>query len=402
MDVLSQRGRVFEVFRVALGLGLTSFGGPVAHIGYFERTYVRRRGWLDQDTFLGLVALSQMVPGPASSQLGWLIGLRRAGWGGALAAWLGFTLPSALLMFGFAMLAPHLSGPVATAALHGLKLVTVAIVAQAVWTMGRNACADRTRLAIALAAAVALLLVDRVGAQLALLALGAAAGAGWCRNQPMRAGALSLPVAPRIGGAALVAFLAVLTAALLGVSGERSLWAMAAVFCRAGGLVFGGGHVVLPLLRGALVPGGWLSDATFLSGYGAAQAMPGPLFSIAAYLGAAMAPVGSGLVSAALWSVLATVAIFLPGLLAATAGAAIWDLAARHAGARGAIAGVNAAVVGVLAAALWTPVWTSAITDNRDVAIAATGFFLLECWRMPPAVIVVLIVGIACAQAIWL
>jgi len=389
-----------EVFGVALGLGLTSFGGPIAHIGYFERTYVRRLGWLAQDEFLGLVALCQMVPGPASSQLGWLIGLRRAGWGGALAAWLGFTLPSALLMFGFAMLAPRLSGVVATAGLHGLKLVAVPIVAQAVWSMGRSLCTDRARIGIALAAAIALLALDRTGAQLGVLVLGALAGAALCRHLPARVATLSLPVRPRVGIAALAGFCGLMVATFAAAAG-KTFWGMAAVFFRSGGLVFGGGHVVLPLLRGALVARGWLPEATFLAGYGAAQAVPGPLFTFAGYLGAALAPVGAGWGVAALWSAGAVVAIFLPGLLLAVAGGAIWDWAAHHAGVRGAMAGVNAAVVGVLGATLWTPVATSAIATPADAAIAAAGLILLERWRAPPIAIVAMTVGGACLLALW-
>lgn len=387
-----ETGSVAEVFATALVLGLTSFGGPVAHIGYFERTYVRQKRWLSAEDFSGLVALCQMVPGPASSQLGYLIGLGRAGWGGALAAWLGFTLPSALLMFGFAMLAPWLNGPLALASVHGLKLVAIAVVAQAVWSMARSLCPDRARAAIALAALVLLLVMPLPGVQLAALAMGLAGGALLCRDLPARPGTPRLPIGPRTGLAALGLFGILLAGLPWLAGGRRDLIGLAAVFYRAGALVFGGGHVVLPLLRDALVPTHWVGDGTFLSGYGAAQAMPGPLFTFAAYLGAIVAPpVGVG--QAALYSAVALIAIFLPGMLVAVAGVAVWNAVGHHDRARGALAGLNAAVVGVLGAAFYSPVWTSGITRSSDVAIAVVGFFLLERWRVPPIAVVALTIG---------
>jgi chromate transporter len=347
------RGPALEVFAVALRLGLTSFGGPIAHLGYFERTYVQRRRWLSAADFAGLVALCQMIPGPASSQVSFLIGLRRAGWAGAFAAWLGFTLPSAVLMFTFAWLAPRLAGPLAGAALHGLKLVAVAVVAQAVWSMAGKLCPDRQRTALALAAACILLLLGGPLAQLVALTTGAAGGMLFCRHIERSAAPLKLPIGRHTGLTAVAIFLALLVGLPLAASAApRSMLAMAAIFYKAGALVFGGGHVVLPLLRTALVPSGWLNDSTFLSGYGAAQAVPGPLFTFAAYLGAVIAPLGSGLGEAALWSLTALVFIFLPGVLAALAGLPLWNWIGHHSSARGALAGVNAAVVGVLGAAL--------------------------------------------------
>jgi chromate transporter len=384
-------GSAGEVLAASLRLGLTSFGGPVAHLGYFERAYVRERGWLPAEDYAGLVALCQMLPGPASSQLGFLIGLRRAGWAGGLAAWAGFTLPSALLMFGFALLAPALHGAAALAVLHGLKLVAVAVVAQAVWSMGTRLCPDRTRAGIGLLAAIVLLAGGGAAMQLAVLLAGAVAGALLCRGVQAAPRVPEVPVSGRAGFVALLLFLALLLLMpLVARAAPHGLAAFADVIYRAGALVFGGGHVVLPLLRDGLVPG-WLPDPAFLAGYGAAQAVPGPLFTLAAYLGAAAAPGGAG--TAALWSAMALVFMFLPGLLIALAGLPVWAWLGTHPHARAALAGVNAAVVGVLGAALYDPVWTSAIGNGRDVAIALAGFMLLERWRWPPLAVVALCVA---------
>ncbi len=387
-----RRGTVGEVFGVALRLGLTSFGGPIAHLGYYERTYVRQRQWLTPDEYAGLVALCQMVPGPASSQVGYLIGLRRAGWGGAFAAWAGFTLPSAIVMFGFALLAPRLEGPATDAVLHGLKLVAVAVVAQAVWSMARNLCPDRARAALALLAAALLLVATGSFFQIAALAIGAFGGALMCRDLPAAPALPAMPVSLRTGGAALALFLILLVALpLAGAAAPHSLLALAGIFYKAGALVFGGGHVVLPLLRDALVPRGWLSDNAFLAGYGVAQAIPGPLFTFSAYLGAIVAPAGDAL----LWSAVALIFMFLPGLLIALAGLPVWLWLGHHPAARAALAGINAAVVGVLGAALYNPIWLSAVGNGRDVAIALAGFLLLERWRVPPLAIVIFCVAAA-------
>ena len=390
------RGSAAEVFSVALRLGLTSFGGPIAHLGYFERTYVRERHWLAPDEYGGLVALCQMVPGPASSQVGYLIGLRRAGWSGAFAAWAGFTLPSAIVMFGFALVAPHLEGPTTSAVLHGLKLVAVAVVAQAVWNMARNLCPDRRRAALALLAAALSLMVGGSFVQIAALLIGAIGGALLCRDLPAAPGLPVMPVSMRTGGAALALFLVLLVALpLAGAAAPHSLLALAGIFYKAGALVFGGGHVVLPLLRDALVPQGWLSDNAFLAGYGVAQAIPGPLFTFSAYLGAVVAPGARTL----LWSAVALVFMFLPGVLIALAGLPVWLWLGHHPAARAALAGINAAVVGVLGAALYNPIWLSAVGNGRDVAIALTGFLLFEHWRVPPLAIVVFCIGAALIAA---
>jgi len=376
--------RGLEVFTVALGLGLTAFGGPIAHLGYFERTYVQRRRWLSAEDYAALVALCQMVPGPASSQVGFLIGFRRAGWPGAFAAWLGFTLPSALMMFAFAKLSSHFAGPLMTSVVQGLKLVAVAVVAQAVRSMSRKLCPDLKRTALALAAAALLLLFGGALMQLFALLLGALGGMALCRDAPGTAAQSAAPIGRRLGMASGIVFLALLI--LLPLTTEaapRSLLGLGAIFYRTGALVFGGGHVVLPLLRDALVPK-WINDNAFLSGYGAVQALPGPLFSFAAYLGAMLAPHGSGIGRTTLWSAVALGFIFLPGLLIAIVGVSLWTWLGRHPIARGGLAGVNAAVVGVLGAALYTPIWTSAVHGPHDVAIALTAFLILERWRAPP------------------
>jgi chromate transporter len=382
-DYARDPSRVLEVFIVALGLGLTAFGGPIAHLGYFERTYVQRRRWLSAEDYAALVALCQMVPGPASSQVGFLIGLRRAGWAGAFVAWAGFTLPSALIIFMFAQLSSHVAGPLMTSVVQGLKLVAVAVVAQAVWSMGRKLCPDLRRTALALAAAL-LLLFGGALMQLFALSMGALGGMALCRDAPGTEAQSVPPIGRRLGLPAGIVFLALLI--LLPLAAEaapRSLLGLGAIFYRTGALVFGGGHVVLPLLRDALVPK-FINDNAFLAGYGAVQALPGPLFSFAAYLGAMLAPHGSGIGRTALWSAVALGFIFLPGLLIAIVGASLWTWLGRHPIARGGLAGANAAVVGVLGAALYTPIWTSAVHGPHDVAIALTAFLILERWRAPP------------------
>ncbi len=386
--------RVLNVFRVALGLGLTAFGGPIAHLGYFDRVYVQRRRWLSADDYAGLVALCQMLPGPSSSQVSFLIGLRRAGWPGALAAFLGFTLPSAALMFAFATLAPRLAGPLTQSVLHGLQLVAAPVVAQAVWSMAGKLCRDGARAGLAIVAALLLLLIGGPLMQLCALGFGAVGGMWLCREARSQPPPPPLPLARRSGPVFMAIFLALLVALPLSVqAGPRSLLAMAALFYRTGALVFGGGHVVLPLLRDALVPGGWISDRAFLAGYGAAQAVPGPLFTFAAYLGAAIAPHGASPGVAGLWALVALVFIFLPGLLVALAGLSLWSWIGHHALARGALAGLNAAVVGILAAALYNPIWTSAVLSGRDFAVALIALGLLERWHTPPVLIVIFCVA---------
>jgi chromate transporter len=373
------------VLRVALRLGLTSFGGPIAHFGYFERTYVRELGWLSAEQYGALVGLCQILPGPTSSQVGFLVGLHRAGWLGALAAWVGFTLPSALLLYACARLSTQVQGPLVDSTVHGLKLVAVAVVAQAVWSMARRLCTNTSTGLIALCAAALLLASGAAGAQLAALAAGFAAGLLWCQPASVPLLAAEPLARGRAAWLALATFSALLVALpLLSWRYPHSGVALARVFYRAGALVFGGGHVVLPLLRAPLVPG-WLSDDAFLGGYGLAQAMPGPLFTVAAYLGAiaaVSAPTAGALI--------ALLAIFLPGLLLAVAGSSLWTALAHRTRLAAGITGINAAVVGILAAALYDPVWTSAIHDAADIAVAAGALLLLMTQRVPPLVVVVL------------
>ncbi|MEZ0223396.1 MAG: chromate efflux transporter [Alphaproteobacteria bacterium] len=378
---MAKRGKAAEVFGASLRLGLTSFGGPIAHLGYFERVYVREKKWLDHDTFSQIVALCQLLPGPASSQVNFLIGLKRAGWMGALLSWAGFTLPSALLMFLFAVYAPEVQ---AEPVLHGLKLAAVAVVAQAVRVMAMRFCTGRLTAGVALAAMGAALLAEGALAQTAEIVLGALAGFLWCREKHEKAARLRMRVGRRTATAAATVFLLLLAglqmfAALM----PGGLLQATNVFYHVGTFVFGGGHVVLPLLQGSMVPG-MLTNDVFLAGYGAAQALPGPLFTIAAYLGAAAAPEGQ----AGLWSAVATLAVFLPGLLLAVAAAPMWGWFGAHPKARGAIAGINAAVVGVLAAALYHPVFDSTVKTGGDFAGAAAGYVMLERLNVPPVLVV--------------
>jgi chromate transporter len=379
-------GSALEVLWVATKLGVTSFGGPIAHLGYFHDEYVRRRKWLDEQSYADLVALCQFAPGPTSSKVGFSVGLLRAGYLGGLAAWLGFTLPSALAMLLFAYGAGTLTGPVGTGLLHGLKLVAVAIVAQAVWGMARTLCPDRERASIAGVAALIVLLSTSSFSQLAAILFGAVAGAWLCRHAGgVRTERAPIKVSRRVGVAALTAFFGL----LVGLPLLRSLTAsqpiaMVEAFYRAGALVFGGGHVVLPLLRDAVVVPGWVSDDAFLAGYGAAQAVPGPLFTFAAYLGAVMQPPPSGL----LGGVLGLVAIFLPGLLLHLGTLPFWESFRRRATTQAVMRGINAAVVGLLGAALYSPIWTSAVRGPSDFAVALVGFILLVGWKAPPVAVV--------------
>jgi chromate transporter len=283
--VAGTKGSAAEVFRVALKLGLTSFGGPIAHLGYFERTYVQERRCLNEAEYTGFVGLCQLLPGPSSSQVGFLIGYRRAGWPGALAAWVGFTLPSALLMYAFALFASRAQGPTMQAVVHGLMLTAVAVVAQAVWSMARSLCPDRQRTAIALLAAALLLFHSSAAMQFTAMAAGAIGGWLMCRSVQLPK--FTPPAGLNFGTAwtmVAVFFGLLLALPALAVLDPHGPIALSSLFYRAGALVFGGGHVVLPLLRDALVPSGWLSDDTSLTGYGFAQGMPGPLFTFAAYL----------------------------------------------------------------------------------------------------------------------
>lgn len=377
-------GSVAEVFRAFLKLGLTSFGGPIAHIGYYRREFVERRKWLSDQEFAQLLALCQFLPGPASSQLGFTLGLLRAGFAGALCAFAAFSLPSAALLFGFATLLPHVSGPVGDAVIHGLKLVALSVVAYGVLGMARQLCPDATRASVATIAAFVILVSGHAWTQLVVVAAGAVAGLALCGGvQPLAGGRLSPGYGRRLGGALLLIYALLLVGLpLLAVNG--GLFAVAEAFYRAGALVFGGGHVVLPLLKETVVAPGWVSSEEFLAGYGAAQAIPGPMFSLAAYLGARLPGTQGGVVG----SSVAFVAIFLPGFLLVMGVLPLWRSIAGAPRAARAIAGVNAAVVGLLAAALYDPIFTTAVRGPVDFAIALLGFGLLVAWRAPALVIV--------------
>ena len=387
MKIAKPPGSPGEVLLVFLKLGLSCFGGPIAHIGYFRDEFVVRRRWLDERAYADLVALCQFLPGPASSQVGFSIGLMRAGALGAAAAWTGFTLPSAILLVLFAYGAEFLHGSVGAGLLHGLKLVAVAIVGQAVWGMARTLCPDRERASIAAIAAVIILFASTAVAQIGAILLGALAGLWLCRNdQPMQSGHLGVPVSRTAGIAALVVFFVLLAVLpLLRVLGAGSEVALFSAFYRSGALVFGGGHVVLPLLREAFVAPGWVSDDAFLAGYGAAQAVPGPLFTFAAYLGAVANPSPHGVPGAAL----GLIGIFLPGILVLLGTLPFWDALRRKSGAQAMMRGVNAAVVGVLGAALYNPVWIGSVQRPGDFAVALVGFVLLTVWHAPPLVVVI-------------
>jgi chromate transporter len=384
------RGSPGEVFRVFLKLGVTSFGGPIAHLGYFRDELVVRRKWLDETSYADLVALCQFLPGPASSQVGFSLGvLRGNGLLGGLAAWFAFTMPSALILFAFAMGAAAFTGPVAEGFLHGLKLVAVAVVAQAIWGMARSLTPDRPRAGIALAVVAIVVLFAGSLAQIAAIALGACAGLWLCRGEAAPVfGHLNFPVTRRGGVIALILFAALLLIPPVVVSAISSQGvALFDAFYRSGALVFGGGHVVLPLLQAQVVTPGWVTNEAFLAGYGLAQAVPGPLFTFAAYLGAVMGPEPNGLAGA----VIALVALLLPGILLVYGMLPFWDAMRTRPAAQAAMRGTNAAVIGILGAALYNPVWTSAVLTPRDFALALGGFLLLTVWKMPPWIVVALL-----------
>ncbi len=400
-DAARPQGSALEVLRAFAWLGVSCFGGPIAHIGYYRNEFVTRRRWVGERAFADLVALCQFIPGPASSQVAFSLGLIRAGWLGGLASWCGFTLPSAVLMTAFAFGASALTGsPAGAGLLHGLKLVAVAIVAQAVWGMAVSLCPDRQRASIAAVALVLVLFVPSSLGQIAAIMLGALVGLALCRDAPsqIRAAApepLPLVVSPRVGGICLALFgvLLVVTPALHRLGGGAALFG---AMYRSGALVFGGGHVVLPLLRQAVVAPGWVDDNAFLAGYGAAQALPGPLFTFSAYLGAVAHLRPGGIPGA----VIALLGIFVPGILILLGMLPFWEALRRRPWAQALMRGVNAAVVGVLGAALYSLVWVSAVQSPADFAIAAVGFVLLMAWRAPPLVVVVFTAAAGMAEGL--
>ncbi|MBA8822413.1 chromate transporter [Ochrobactrum sp. P6BS-III] len=383
-------GSVLEVFRVFLKLGLTSFGGPIAHLGYFRDELVVRRKWIDEEGYADLVALCQFLPGPASSQVGFSLGVMRGnGLLGGLVAWLAFTMPSVAILFAFTLGAAAFEGAAAESVLHGLKLVAVAVVAQAIWGMAKSLTPDRERAGIALAGIAIVVFIGGSLGQIGAIATGAIAGLWLCRGELSKpTGHLRFPVSRRHAAVALSLFLAlfVIPPLLVMTTGHQAV-ALFDAFYRSGALVFGGGHVVLPLLQAQVVAPGWVTNESFLIGYGLAQAVPGPLFTFAAYLGAVMGPTPHGLAGASI----ALVGVFLPGLLLVYGMLPYWDALRLRPTAQAAMRGANAAVVGILGAALYNPVWTSAVFSPRDFALALTGFLLLTVWKVQPWIVVALL-----------
>lgn len=377
-----------SIFWIFLKLGCTSFGGPMAHIAYFRNEFVERRKWLDDKAYTDLVALCNFLPGPASSQIGIALGTLKAGLSGGFAAWLGFTMPSALalLLFAYGFTAFGLSADAGW--IHGLKIVAVAVVAQAVWGMGKTLCPDRLRATLALAATLIVFAWPSAWAQILAIALGALAGLRYLPpvtlHQPENTRFI---VSKSAAATAWVLFFGLLFAlpALARLTGSQAL-ATFDSFYRTGSLVFGGGHVVLPLLRNEVVLSGWVGDSIFLAGYGAAQAVPGPLFTFAAYLGSVLTVAPNGL----LGGLLCLVAIFLPAFLLVVGALPFWDALRQRTQVQSALRGVSAAVVGLLLAALYDPVWTSSIKSTADMALALVSFGLLTFWKWPPLPVVVL------------
>jgi chromate transporter len=376
------------VLRVFLRLGLTSFGGPIAHLGYYHTEFVERRKWLDEKTYADLVALSQFLPGPASTKVGIAVGFFRAGYAGAFIAWAGFTMPSAIALVLFAYGVRTFGDALGGGWLHGLKVVAVAVVAQAVLGMMRSLAPDRERATIAVVAAAIVLAFPTAWGQIGAIILGCIVGVTVLHvNAPADHVSLPLNVGRTTGAALLAMFLAILVGLplLIAAVPNHSLELFEA-FYRAGSLVFGGGHVVLPLLQASVVPPGWVSNDAFLAGYGAAQAVPGPLFTFSAYLGAVMGPQPNGWFGATL----CLVAMFLPAFFLTLGALPFWDELRRRPAAQSALRGVNAAVVGLLLAALYKPVWTTGITGPYDFALVVAGFLLLFMWKVPPWLVVVL------------
>ena len=381
--------RLLEVFLVALRLGLTSFGGPVAHLGFFREEYVQRRKWLDEQAYADLVALCQFLPGPASSQVGFGVGVKRAGVLGGFAAWLGFTLPSAIALTVFAIGLASWGDVSGAGWLKGLKVAAVAVVANAVWGMAVKLCPDRERATLAIVVAAIVLIVRDPWVQIAVIVLGGVVGA--LRFDGEVADAAEAP--PRLKKRSLVP-LALFAALLIGLPLAASATESRAVdytdsMVRSGALVFGGGHVVLPLLEQEVVEPGWVDQDTFLAGYGAAQAVPGPLFTLSSFLGASMDEAPNGWAGSAL----CLVAIFLPSWLLVLGAMPLWSYVRRWRTARAATTGANAAVVGLLLAALYHPVWTVAITDVMPFVIALCCFGLLRLWKLPSWAVVLLAAG---------
>jgi chromate transporter len=389
-------GSLSEVVTIFFKLGLSSFGGPIAHLDYYHREFVRQRGWLDEGHYRQLLALCQFLPGPASTQMCYSIGALRAGTLGGLGAFLAFSVPSGLLLYLFALYSESLNSPWGLTVVHGLKLVTVVVVAQGVWSMARSLTPDMPRIAMAALATGLALRYNNSWMQLAIIGLGAMLGMVICRKIEAHKGeAFPLKYGRRTGAAVLAVFALLLVLALFWTPHLPLMGQVAGSFYRSGALVFGGGHVVLPLLRQTVVDPGWVNDNTFLAGYGAAQAVPGPLFAVAAFLGARVHQGQGG----AWGAIIGFCAIFLPGILLISGTLPFWrTLGQRHSAAR-MLAGVNAVVVGILAAALYNPLWITAVHDVTDVATVIVGFGLLTFARLPSLMIVVWCVATAWVRA---
>jgi len=386
-DRNSQREGAWTVFLIFLRLGMTSFGGPIAHLGYFRDEFVTRRGWLNERGFVDLVALCQLLPGPASSQVGMALGLSRAGITGALAAWAGFTLPSAVALILFAQGISTGGYALPEAALHGLKVVAVAVVAQAVWGMASKICTDVLRTTITVVAACISLLYTTAWGQVGVIAAGAVAGLFLFKpKSALPHDPLVIPVGRPVGAVLLGLFFVLLVGLpLMAESVPSQALSMIDSFYRSGALVFGGGHVVLPLLQAEVVPHGWVTNDDFLAGYGVTQAVPGPLFAFAAFLGAATKGTPTGWIG----GLMCLIAIFAPSFLLVIGALPFWEQLRANRRTQAALAGVNAAVVGLLLAALYHPVWTSAIKSSADFALALVAFAALEVWKMQPWLVVI-------------
>jgi chromate transporter len=381
-------GSAFEVLQAFTKLGLTSFGGPVAHLGYFRDEFVVRRKWLNERAYADLVALCQFLPGPASSQVGIALGLMRAGYLGALAAWAAFTLPSAIALVLFAYGVGALGDAAGSGWLRGLKIAAVAVVAQAVLGMMQSLAPDRERATLAIVAAAVVIAIPGAFGQIGAIVLGGIVGVTLLRDGIAAAdGELPVRVSRTVAVTMLVLFFALLIALPIAAGAiDSQALAYFDSFYRAGSLVFGGGHVVLPLLQAEVVPPGWVTNDAFLAGYGAAQAVPGPLFTFAAYLGAVMGPAPNGWAGATI----CLVAVFLPSFLLIVGALPFWRELRTRPDAQAALRGVNAAVVGLLLAALYDPVWTAGIKSGADFALGAVAFLLLFMWKTPPWLVVIL------------
>ncbi len=382
------QGSFLEVLGVFAKLGITSFGGPIAHLGYFRQEIVVRRKWLDETAYTDLIALCQFLPGPASSQVGIALGMTRAGLWGGLAAWLGFTLPSAIALTAFAYATTTFKGIVQSGWLHGLLIAAVAVVAQAVWGMAKTQCPDKQRATLALVAAIVILLWPIAIVQIGIIPLAGILGWLFLRSaQTVESSPLPLVLSRRLALGCLVLFfgLLIVLPVLRQVTQSQPI-ALFDTFFRVGSLVFGGGHVVLPLLQREVVPAGWVTNDQFITGYAAAQAVPGPLFTFSAYLGAVSRPAPNGWLGA----LIALLAIFLPSFLLLIGILPFWNRLRAFEPFQAALRGINGAVVGILLAALYQPIWTSAIHTPVDFALGLVAFGLLVVWKMPPWVVVVL------------